>query len=88
MSAPAELPVVSRDEVGQPRPVARQLRAGFRAIQIRADILALDMAYRHATACDDEIRRAASNVRLIWDCDMELQCSAEIRCSGRNLMTR
>ena len=67
MRVSAKLQIVGEDEVGQPRPVTLELLVGLHALQIRANVLALDVAYRHVSTSDDEVRRAAGDVRRLVD---------------------
>ena len=67
VGVPAELQIVGQNKVGQPGPITRQLFVGFHTIQVYANVLALDVSHRHSAADDDEIRRAACNVRRLVD---------------------
>ena len=67
VGVPAELTLVGQDEVGQGVAVAPQLLALLLGLEVRADVLALDVADGDAVALDDEVGRAVGRVRGLVD---------------------
>ena len=62
---PAKLEIVRQNQIGQGGPIALQLLATLGTVQVGSDILAFDMADRDAAPFDDEIGRAAFDVRRL-----------------------
>ena len=64
---PAELHVIGQDQVWQRVAVAAQLRALLHLVEIRVNVLALDMADRDPIPMHDEIGRAVFALRRLVD---------------------
>ena len=63
----AKRELVGQDQVGQGIAIAPQLRRGFGAVEVGADVLAFDMAQRRAALLGDEVGRPAGRPRRFVD---------------------